>query len=331
MHMNSGYWLSILIPIYNVEAYLIECLESVCSQVDSTVEIIVLDDCSTDNSNAVLNAFASQSRIKLTLMQHEKNQGLSAARNSMLDVAQGTYIWFLDSDDLLEPRAVQQLKTIVEQHSPDLVLCDFRVLRENQLLKHRLRGDNHRISFVGKPNCLLNNNADFFYGLYKKGELHAWSKIAKRTLWGDDLRFPVGRTMEDMVTTPRLAVRAQTYYYQPSVWVAYRRRAGSILNTLSEQKIADAALGCEGVLAVWIQKYPSLSAQARLAFSHYCARTHYVVMRDLKQLKPKDIDQQKSAYRQQFLKNIQWTKLQLCWQYSKRGLISRVIRLLTKY
>ncbi|HOY21942.1 MAG TPA: glycosyltransferase family 2 protein [Cellvibrio sp.] len=329
--MNSGYWLSILIPVYNVEAYLVACLDSVCSQVDSTIEIIVLDDCSTDNSNAILNTFASQSHIKLTLMQHEKNQGLSAARNSMLDVAQGTYIWFLDSDDVLELGAIQQLSTIVEQHSPDLVLCDFRVLRENQKPKHRLRGENHRASFVGISNCLLSNGEDLFYGLYKKGELHVWSKIAKRTLWGDDLRFPVGRTMEDMVTTPRLAVRARTYYYQPSVWVAYRRRAGSILNTLSEQKIEDAALGCEGVLAVWLKQYPSLSAQARLAFSHYCARTHYVVMRDLKQVKPKDIDQQKSAYRQQFLNNTQWTKLQLCWQYSKRGLISRVIRLLTKY
>jgi len=331
MHTNSGYWLSILIPVYNVETYLIACLESVCCQIDSSVEVIVLDDCSTDNSKAVLIDFAEKTNSKLTLMQHEKNQGLSAARNSMLDIAQGTYIWFLDSDDLLEPGAVQQLKTITEQHSPDLVLCDFRVLREHQQPKHRMRGENHRAAFVGTENRLLNASENLFYGLYKKGELHIWSKIAKRTLWGDDLRFPVGRNMEDMVITPRLALRANTYYYQPSVWVAYRRRAGSILNTLTAKKLNDAALGSNGVLAEWLEKYPELSTESRLVFSHYCARTHYFVMRDLRQIKPKHYAQQKTVYRQQFLKNIQWTKLQLCWQYSKRGLVSRVIRLLAKY
>jgi glycosyltransferase involved in cell wall biosynthesis len=332
-------WLSILIPVYNVEAYLTECLESVCSQAqllptDAVIEIIALDDCSSDSSLTALKEFAAQSSTPIKILQHEHNQGLSAARNSMLDAAQGTYVWFLDSDDVMEPDAIQQLRSIVDQHNPDLVMCDFRVLREQPRLKHKWRGENHRTAFIGTPNKLLDNPIELFYGLYKKGELHAWSKISKRVLWGDDLRFPVGRYMEDMATTPRLALRAKTFFYCPEVWVAYRQRQGSILATPSIKKIADAAIGSDGVLALWLEKYPHVSSKAHLAFSHYCARTHYVVMRDLQRLKPinrQEYTHQKQHYRQQLFNNIHWNKNELCWQYCKRGLLSRLLRFLVKH
>lgn len=329
--MNSPFWLSILIPVYNVEDYLRECLASVLSQVDSGVEIIALDDCSTDNSLAVITEFAAQVSIPINIMQHPTNLGLSAARNSMLDVAQGSYVWFLDSDDLMEAGAIKRLKAVVDTYTPDLVMCDFRVLRQQQRLKHKLRGENHRGSFIGEANKLLHDSAALFYGLYKKGELHAWSKISKRSLWGEDLRFPVGRYMEDMVTTPRLALRANSFFYCPQVWVAYRQRQGSILATPSAKKIDDSAAGCAGVLELWLQKHPQLSNKFRLAFSHYCARTHYVVMRDLQRIKPALYTQQKESYRQQLFNNIQWNKFELCWQYGKRGLFSRLLRFLAKY
>jgi hypothetical protein len=248
-----------------------------------------------------------------------------------LESAQGTYIWFLDSDDLMEPNAISQLKSIVDKHSPDLVLCDFRVLREQQTAKHRLRGENHRTAFIGTANTLLPNSEDLFYGLYKKGELHIWSKISKRELWSNDLRFPVGRNMEDMVVTPRLALRAKNYYYQPSVWIAYRRREGSILAILNEKKLTDAALGSAGVLDLWLKKHPQLSNNARLTFCHYCARTHYFIMRDLKRIRSNEYLNKKTQFRQQFFNNIHWGQWQLCWQYGKRGKISKLLRFFIKH
>jgi hypothetical protein len=137
--------------------------------------------------------------------------------------------------------------------------------------------------------------------------------------------------MEDMVITPRLALRAKNYYYQPSVWIAYRRREGSILATLNEKKITDAALGCDGVLKLWLNQYPQLSTRARLTFSHYCARTHYVVMRDLSRIKPTEYNQKKTQFRQQFFNNIHWPKWQLCWQYGKVGKVSRILRFLINH
>lgn len=235
--MPSPFWLSVLIPVYNVEAFLKERLASVILQADKRIEIIALDDCSTDTSAQVLQDFTDQSPVPIKIMKHINNQGSSAARNSMLNVAQGDYLWFLDSDDLMEPDAIAKLKQIVDTCSPNLVICDFRILREQQKLKHKWRGENHRASFVGKENSLCSDAATLFYGLYKKGELHIWSKISKRSLWANDLHFPVGRYMEDMVTTPRLALRASNFYYCPQVWITYRQRTGSILATPSVKKL----------------------------------------------------------------------------------------------
>lgn len=329
--MNTTPWLSVLLPVYNVEQYLEECLASVLHQADEGIEIIVLDDCSTDNSLATLENIVKNASAPIRILQHEKNSGLSAARNTMLDAASGEYIWFLDSDDVMETGAIAQLKQIVTAHSPDLVMCDFRVLRQHQKLKHKLRGENHRPSFVGAGNVLLQDPAQLFYGLYKKGELHIWSKITKRALWNDDLRFPVGRYMEDMMLTPRLLLRVQSYFYQPNVWVAYRQREGSILSTPSEKKIYDAAEGSYGVLKEWLQRYPNLSETARLAFSHYCARTHYVVMRDLKQWNPECFHEKKEVFRKKLIENIHWSPSELSWQYIKRGLITRFLRFISKY
>jgi glycosyltransferase involved in cell wall biosynthesis len=329
--MGHGYWLSILIPVYNVAPWLHACLGSVCDQADAGVEIIVLDDCSTDNSRELLADFIQQSPVPIKFLQHSHNGGLSAARNTMLDAASGTYVWFLDSDDLLEDGAIARLLRIVAHDSPDLVMCDFRVLREQQTFKHRWRGENHRKAFVGKERSLERNPADLFYGLYKKGELHIWSKIGKRALWGDDLRFPVGRYMEDMTTTPRLALRAKTWWYEPAVWVAYRQRAGSILSTPSLKKITDSASGSEGVLADWLATYPQLPSRARLAFSHYCARTHYSTLRDLKRLDASAYAKEKTEYRKRLFNTIHWGRAQLCWEYGRRGLASRLLRFLANY
>lgn len=122
-------WLSVLIPVYNVEAYLAECVESVMAQAGEGVEVLLLDDGSPDGSWALMQALSGRWPGRLWLLQHERNGGLSAARNTLIDAAQGEYLWFLDSDDKLLPGAIDALRAIVRQHAPDLVLCDFRVWR----------------------------------------------------------------------------------------------------------------------------------------------------------------------------------------------------------
>jgi glycosyltransferase involved in cell wall biosynthesis len=322
-------WLSILIPVCNVEPWLSECIESIVSQSTTGVEVLALEDCSTDNSLEILQEIARSSAVPIRLLRHQTNSGISVARNTLLDHAQGEYVWFLDSDDALEPAAIEQLRQVVTTHSPDLIMCDFRVWREKQKYKHRWRGENQVSSFSGTCGQLQTNADDLFKGLYSAGNLHIWSKISRRSLW-NGLRFPEGKVMEDIVLTPRLALRTKTYFYQPSVWVAYRQRKGSILSTYSEKKIDDMSQACSGVLKEWLTVHPDLSPSARFAFIYFCIKTHICVSRNVR-LSYKNPEMALSLYRQRLFEHIGCSKANLYWEYIRRGWFVRLNRFILEH
>lgn len=272
-------WLSILIPVYNVQDYLAECLASVRAQALQGVEVLLLDDASTDGSARLMEALAQQDGHPVRLLHHSRNQGLSAARNSLLEASRGDYLWFLDSDDLLLPGAVAAVAALVrEQAAPDLILVDFRVLRARERLKHRLRGESHRRTFDGRPRQRQQSRDELVAGVFRQGLLHSWSKISRRRLWAEDLRFPVGRYYEDMYTTPELLLRATSFAYLPEVCVAYRQREGSILASMNAQKVSHmmgSLLGLpERLRAAGVQ-----SKDAELALAQYAARTFVTACR----------------------------------------------------
>ena len=277
-------WVSILIPAYNVAPYLAECIDSVMQQADDGVEVLALDDCATDDSLAQLEALSARWQGRLRVLRHPRNGGLSAARNTLLDAATGRYVWFLDGDDKLLPGALPGLRGIVERDAPDLVLCDFRVWRERMRLKHRLRGELHRRTFDGPAARLSQDRCAPLAGMLMTGELHAWSKIARRALWADDLRFPPGRYFEDMATMPQLALRARSFYYQPTPWVAYRQRGSSILATMNLQKCLDQSQALSGLSSALGADTGGCrdDARVRLAMAHQSARNLIGAMRFLK-------------------------------------------------
>ncbi len=171
-------WLSILIPVYNVQAFLRECLMSVVSQVDESVEIVMLDDRSTDGSTDLVRQLAaelSSPTVRIHTQFHAENQGLSVVRNGLLDAARGDYLWFLDSDDCLLPGAVEGLRKLVRREQPELVLCDYSVLRQAPRLKHRLRGEGHRRTFSGPARQPIADPCVLLRGLFEAGQLHCWS------------------------------------------------------------------------------------------------------------------------------------------------------------
>lgn len=322
-------WLSILIPVYNVQGYLIECLQSVVQQCDSEVEVIVLDDRSTDGSSRLLNEFSANSIHPLKILQHSVNMGLSAARNTLLESASGSYLWFIDSDDVLADGALAQLKSIVENSSPDLILCDYMIWRpQDALTQRRLKRESHVKGFCGVPQTLLSNPSELFYGLYRSGKMHSWSKISKRSLWSS-LRFPEGKYFEDMVTSPRLAVEVETYYYCSSVWIKYRQRQGSILATPSVEKVKDMIDGVFGVLPLWISKYPNLNAASRFAFLCFSLKLFRFCLKELdKVVCVENVATIRSDIRKRFYSAVGMNKWQLCIAFLKRRDLKRFLRTL---
>ncbi len=325
--MNAQPWLSILVPVYNVEPYLRDCVDSILKQADAHVELILLDDVSTDGSSQVISELEQSWPQRLRVLRHETNRGLSAARNTMLEAALGRYIWFVDSDDLVVNGALSALKRLVERDAPDLILCDFSVLRERPKLKHRLRGETHRRTFLGPSGQTLSDRSALFRGVVEGVNLHAWSKIAKRELWGDDLRFPVGRYFEDMVVVPRLALRARSFHYVAQPWIHYRQRQGSILATMSMRKAQDMSRSLLGIREEFAQTdfRPTMAAQFALAY--LAARNFIGSARFVARQHPDDKVRALREFRRDFFQSItlEWPELRQA--YLLRGWIWRWLRL----
>lgn len=219
--MTEGKWLSILIPVYNVAPYLEECVMSVLAQTDDRVQILLLDDASTDGSLTLVQELCARYSGRLQLSRHDNNRGLSAARNSLLDEAIGEYVWFLDSDDHIIAGAVDELWRIVSKCNPDLILCDYRKRRFWRIK-----------SFYGPTNQVSRDVPKLICGVFKSRKMYSWLKISRRSLWHDGLRFPLGKAFEDIATTPWLLLRANSYYYAPRPWIYYRQRPGSIMSSV---------------------------------------------------------------------------------------------------
>ncbi len=265
-------WLSILVPVYNVAPYVGECVASIMDQWIDGVELLLLDDASTDDSGALIQALGLRYPGRIRLFSHGKNRGLSTARNSLLAQANGRHVWFLDSDDMLCAGALAALQRILLEQDPDLVLCDFSMLRARPQLKHWLRGEGHRHSFAGRQRQLLTDREPLVAGLLATSQLHAWSKIARREVWLL-APFPEDRCFEDIAVIPGLLQAAASVYYEPTPWVVYRQRADSIVHTFSEQKVRDLLLSLEELHAGLMEKLPSMGVDARFALDQFCLKS----------------------------------------------------------
>jgi glycosyltransferase involved in cell wall biosynthesis len=260
--------LSILIPAYNVAEFLDECLTSIWQQNASfQFEILVLDDCSSDQTRAVAERWNKRHGECLTVILHERNRGISAARNRLLTEAQGQYVWFVDPDDYLLPGSLERFGQIAQQHGPDMILFDFR--RDDRPL---VKG------FDGMPEILITDREQLVRGVFTTRKMFCWARISKRALWDHCRRFPEGRFFEDIATTPWLLLQAESSYYVPKCWVHYRQRQDSILWRFRYMKEFDEnvndsfADALSGYLPDLAKTIGGTSDATRYAIAHFQAK-----------------------------------------------------------
>lgn len=218
--------ISIIIPVYNVEKYLVQCLESVINQTYKNLEILLIDDGSTDSCVEICDAFANKdSRIKVI---HKVNGGLSDARNYGLDISNGEYVAFVDSDDWLEPNMYELMLYELKRSNSDIVVCGlFREYADKTLIEK----DIERKKCYESKDALMN--------LLDGSTIHdhSWSKLYKKDLF-DNIRFPVGKTYEDIRTTYRLFMQASLITQIPTALYHYRQRKNSIIRSgITEGKL----------------------------------------------------------------------------------------------
>ena len=269
--------LSILLPVYNVAPYLEECVRSIISQVDrSDIEIILLDDASTDGSYAVCEQLKERYGPAISLLRHGENAGVSAARNGLIDAAQGAYIWFVDPDDYMLPGSITALRSILDSASPDMILCDY------------LQNGLATPGFIGQANGLGTDIERLISGVFEARKLHLWSKITRRSLWSHMHKFPEGRCFEDIATVPWLLLNTESYYYTPQPWIFYRVRAGSIVNLAShktaifdDRKNDDLAMALHGYPEALASALPNMGLPTRLVIGQFLSKEYTKIVHRL--------------------------------------------------
>lgn len=217
MH-NDNIVISIVVPVYNVEIYLDKCIKSIVGQSYRNLEIILVDDGSTDNSLNICNFWIDKDeRIKII---HKKNGGLSSARNAGIDIATGDYIAFVDSDDYIDNEFVAKLLNKMLETDSDIVCCGYYEI------------------INGERNI---SNKKLICGEYTKKEAlemlikwdiqdYAWNKLYRRSLF-ENIRYPEGRNYEDMATTYKIFLKANKVTVIGEKLYNYLIRKGSISNT----------------------------------------------------------------------------------------------------
>jgi glycosyltransferase involved in cell wall biosynthesis len=182
--------ISIIIPAYNAEKYIARCLESVSAQTYDNIEIIVINDGSTDKTLGLISRYAQKDgRIKII---DQKNKGLSGARNAGFDTSRGEYIFFLDADDFIGESAIEKLYCFAEEHALEMA--------EGKIVYYYDTGTVSDYSIGCNRNVILSGSDEIFsyyLGSFKK--VNAWNKLIKRSyLLENNIRFIEGLISEDV-------------------------------------------------------------------------------------------------------------------------------------
>lgn len=244
--------ISVIIPVYNVSKYLRRCINSVRTQAH-VKEILLIDDGSTDDSGILCDAYAAMEPLVKVL--HKENGGLSSARNAGLDLAQGEYVAFVDSDDFLEPGAYEKLLSCAQRHEADLVCA----------------GRSDLIGGIGdKTLGLCPETEETITGpefvarmfTWQGVDSAAWDKLYKRSLF-DGLRYPEGKICEDVPVTYRAALKANKVALLPEPVYVYYHRPGSITTAPVSQKSFHFAAHTQAICQDIKARCPEILPQAR--------------------------------------------------------------------
>lgn len=223
-------FLTIVIPVYNTEKYLSACMESVVSQLDDSVEVILVNDGSTDSSGKICDFYADS--FDNVFVIHKENGGLSDARNVGLEKAQGNYVMFLDSDDLIASNAINTIKFIAKDN-PDIIKMSAKeFFSENELLGVESNLSNNRVYSTGKEaliSLISENRMQMCvpFSVYK-------TQLAKRAP-----KFMSGLLHEDELWTPQVFLFSGGVIVCDFIFYFYRKGHTSITNSIDKTRGSD--------------------------------------------------------------------------------------------
>lgn len=257
--MEHNPLISVIVPVYNVAAYLPRCVDSILAQSYANLQIILVDDGSSDDSGKICEEYAKKdTRIQVI---HQKNGGLSSARNAGLDASKGQYIGFVDSDDWIEPEMYAKMLALMECNAAQLVCAG----------RYDVDGDTGKKTIGLCPKrqaCITGEELAGRIFLWDYCDSSACDKLYRRELF-DGIRYPEGRTCEDVPVTYRLALKAERVVLCDKPFYNYYHRSGSISKGAGiSEKTFHYSQHTAGILEDIRQHHPNIAPQAEFLRVH---------------------------------------------------------------
>lgn len=249
--MSRDCAVSVIVPVYNVEKYIRKCLDSLTIQTYSDIEIIVVDDGSTDRSGEIAEEAAGRdTRIRVIT---KPNGGLSSSRNAGIEKSRGRYLAFVDGDDWVAPNFVGEMLKASDEQQADICICNMKYINEDGSYRKRTPHIDHPDSADR-----IKAFSDMLNGY--KFKFHTPNKLYRRKLFTDSgIRFPEGKLYEDAYTTYRTFAKAERFVYLPEDLYYYRQqRSGSILTSTFSKRRYDIYGALEAMESDFVKDSPEL-------------------------------------------------------------------------
>lgn len=241
---------SIIIPIYKVEKYIDDCLNSVLNQTYQNLEVILVDDGSPDNCPVICEKYKEKDqRIKVI---HQKNQGLSSARNTGLKYVSGDYVLFLDSDDYINLDCCKRLVQMSKKTKSDIVIGEIVTVNEDGV-----RIDSNLGLKIHKSKILNKEQAMEEVIIEQQIRGYAWGKLFRREI-ADKVFYPTGKAYEDRFTIYKYFSKVEKVCLCPGAITYYRLRDSSITHSKNLDKWYDLIEGEDSLLQFCKKNYPDL-------------------------------------------------------------------------
>lgn len=245
--------ISVIIPVYNVEEYIRQCLDSVINQTYKNLQIILIDDGSTDKSGIICDEYASKDN-RITVV-HQRNGGAGAAKNTGLELIKGKYFSIIDSDDYIETIMYSLMISKLQEYEVDIVQCLFSNVFKNKTVERKYIVKGKKIRKSSAKNFLREYLYDWKYAIF-------WNKLFKSSLLGD-IRFPIGRKIDDEFFTYKLVCNANMVLNITDSLYYYRMRESSVMNETQNKRLIYDRIDC------FIERYHYIASKVPKLSKYY--------------------------------------------------------------
>lgn len=298
--------ISIIVPVYNVEPYIRPCIDSILNQTFSDIEVILVNDGSTDNSGVICDEYANNDeRVKVI---HKEYGGVSSARNVGIQNASGYYIGFVDGDDRISKDMYKELHRLSVSTNSDIAICKLGRVINGQLINQE---HNHYVKELEHMEAMK----ELFKGVLYRFSL--CNKLFHRKCF-KDIIFPEGRIHEDLSTTYKLFANANKAIYTNKIGYIYVKRENSILTSKYHEKRLEAFIGWDEILPFMNNNYPQLMKEVSSSFGYWCIDNVYYILNQVE-------DKEEKSY---YLTSIQQRVRRHYKQIIKHGSFSLVYKYL---